>query len=179
MASNTLLAGELARRNKEMESIKEVPNQDLLTLNHTVEATLPESDGSKSNWEMTLYQHQRQDDGIENYKNNPSFSMASDHDLVGNRMMGLDQPEVDESGKMANHLSNASSLVTSLGSSREGSPDKQNGLPLLFTMPPSSASAKFANSSTSAVNSWMSSTQLRPPMSLPHVPVFAAWTDAT
>ncbi|GMP31202.1 hypothetical protein CsSME_00005513 [Camellia sinensis var. sinensis] len=180
MASNTLLAGELARRNKEIESIKEVPNQDLLTLNHTVEATLPkESDGSKSNWEMTLYQHQRQDDGIENCKNNPSFSMASDHDLVGNRMIGLDQQEVDESGKMANHLSNASSLVTSLASSREGSPDKQNGLPLLFTMPPSSASAKFANSSTSAVNSWMSSTQLRPPMSLPHVPVFAAWTDAS
>lgn len=79
-----------------------------------------------------------------------------------------------------NHLSNASSLVNSVESSREGSPDKNNNTtppPVHFQSPPA---ANFygntTSSSVSNVNSWISSAaaaQLRCP-----VPVFAAWTDA-
>ncbi|GFZ17185.1 integrase-type DNA-binding superfamily protein [Actinidia rufa] len=124
MASNTLLAGELARRNKEVEVNKETSESDP--------------------------------------RPNPSFPMT----------VGSVQQEGNESGKMANHVSNASSLVTSLGNSREGSPDKQNSLPMPFAMP-----SKIFTDSTSNAGSWISSAQIRPPMPMPNVPVFATWTD--
>ncbi|PSS21206.1 AP2-like ethylene-responsive transcription factor ANT [Actinidia chinensis var. chinensis] len=148
MASNTLLAGELARRNKEIEANKEVPN-----IGH------PKQDNvsSETNWKMTLYQATESDP-----RPNPSFPMT----------VGSVQQEGNESGKMANHVSNASSLVTSLGNSREGSPDKQNSLPMPFAMP-----SKIFTDSTSNVGSWISSAQIRPPMPMPNVPVFATWTD--
>ncbi|KAG5241057.1 AP2 ethylene-responsive transcription factor ANT [Salix suchowensis] len=84
------------------------------------------------------------------------------------------------SSKMGAHMSNASSLVTSLSSSREGSPDRAS-LPMLFGMPPSAAS-KFTSPNCD-VNSWIptaaAASQLRPAaVSLPHMPMFAAWTDA-
>ncbi|KAI3813419.1 hypothetical protein L1987_18141 [Smallanthus sonchifolius] len=84
---------------------------------------------------------------------------------------GLD---VDESSKLGPHLSNDSSLVTSLSSSREDSPERNNILPMVLETPPSSAS-KFHGDSSG--NTWIptaaAATQIRP-----HIPVFAAWTDA-
>ncbi|CAL5369347.1 unnamed protein product [Camellia sinensis] len=160
MASNTLLAGDLARRNKAIESAKEVPNHELAILNCNSEAThVKENTGSESDWKMTLYQ-------------------SPQHDLIGIKTMSSGQQEVNDSAKVVNHLSGGSSLVTCLCSSREDSPDKQNGLPLVFAMPPSAS--KLFTSSASSVSSWISSAQLRqPPISMPHVPVFAAWADAS
>ncbi|KAA8531535.1 hypothetical protein F0562_006244 [Nyssa sinensis] len=174
MASSTLLAGELARRNNGIiESSNEVSNHNPSTHNNNGEANISsENNGSESEWKMALYQSSQPDQ-----KSGPSFSVAA-HDLIGiNTMSSGDQQAVDESAKMETHLSNASSLVTSLSSSREGSPDRNNSLPLLFATPPSAS--KFFTSSTNAMNSWISSAQLRPPMAMPHVPVFAAWTDTS
>jgi AP2-like factor (ANT lineage) len=51
---------------------------------------------------------------------------------------------------------------------------------MLFGMPPSAASKLFT-SPNGDVSSWIPSAaaaHLRPAVSLPHAPVFAAWTDA-
>ncbi|XP_019195586.1 PREDICTED: AP2-like ethylene-responsive transcription factor ANT isoform X2 [Ipomoea nil] len=77
-----------------------------------------------------------------------------------------------------NHLSTGnSSLVNSVESSREGSPDKTtNTAPPVHFQSPAAANFYGTSSSVSNVNSWISSAaaaQLRCPL-----PVFAAWTDA-
>ncbi|XP_059624038.1 AP2-like ethylene-responsive transcription factor ANT [Cornus florida] len=166
MASSTLLAGDLARRNTGIESSNEVPNHNPLANDHNGEAILPkESNGIESDWKMSLYNSSQPDqklDGLDSSYKSPLYSMAA-HDLIGIHTMGSGQPEVA-------HMSNTSSIVTSLSSSREGSPEKNNSLSLPFAMPPPA-------SSTDSMSSWISSAQLRPPMSIPHMPVFAAWTD--
>ncbi|KAJ1381762.1 DNA-binding domain superfamily [Sesbania bispinosa] len=93
--------------------------------------------------------------------------------------MVLYQEEAEELSKMGRQvLSNPSSLVTSLSSSREESPDKTS-LPVLFDQMPSTASKLLATiSSTSNVGTWEPSSHLRPALSLPQMPVFSAWTDA-
>lgn len=155
MASNTLLAGENARRIKEIESPTLLPvssHDPSAAHNHLLLESAPQNEHnrSESNWKMTNY--------CKNYQ------------------------DLNDVTKVVNPVSNASSLVTSLGSSREGSPaDKQqprNSRPLVLAMPPSAS--KFFAGSSSDMSSWISSSQLRPPgISLPHVPVFAAWTDAS
>ncbi|XP_052206155.1 AP2-like ethylene-responsive transcription factor ANT [Diospyros lotus] len=114
MASSSLLAGELARRNKDIDSGKELPSNG--------EASDPK----------------------------------------------------DNNGDPANMVSH---LLMS--SSRDGSPEKHNSLPLQFQVPPLMAS-KFVTSGTSTVNSWISSSApLRPQIPMPHVPPFSAWTDTS
>ncbi|XP_059643578.1 AP2-like ethylene-responsive transcription factor ANT isoform X2 [Cornus florida] len=178
MESSTLIAGEMARRNNGIVSSNEVSNHHPSTQYHHGEANLlKENNGSESDWRMVLRQSSQPDEkqgSVENYKST-SFTVAA-HDLIGINSMSSVQQEVDDSAKTATHLLNASSLLTSLNSSREGSPDK-NSLPLLIATTPSPS--KFFASSTSSANSWISSAQLRPSLSMPRVPVFAAWTDAS
>ncbi|XAR62001.1 hypothetical protein NMG60_11016570 [Bertholletia excelsa] len=135
MASNTLLAGELARRNKEIESSN---NQDPIQ---------PEAHKSNSSeWKMVLSQAQQ-------HQTN-AFPMGL-HDLIGIDSVSSGQAIMDEPRRMGAHFSNPSSLVTSLSSSREASPDKTG----LFTKP----------STATTLNSWISQSA--------HLPVFAAWND--
>ena len=167
MASNTLLAGELAKRTKEVgpPSI-EAANHSSATISVDEETVVTtKTNEGESDWKMALYHSSQQ----HQFNHKPElFSFAAE---------SMVQQDVEDSSKMGNHLSNASSLVTSLGSSREGSPDKSS-LPTLFGMPPSVS--KFFASQTNAVNSWIPSTQQRPSNSIsnmPHMPIFAAWTD--
>jgi AP2-like factor, ANT lineage len=102
---------------------------------------------------------------------NSDFSMSL-QDLVGINSVGL-----DDSTKIGTHFSNPSSLVTSLSTSREASPDK-TAPSLLFPKP--SMESKIATNV--AVSSWFPSqvaTQMRPASSinLSHFPVFAAWNE--
>ncbi|KAK9012877.1 hypothetical protein V6N11_040907 [Hibiscus sabdariffa] len=181
MASNTLLAGELARRNKAIEPGNETINHNLLTDNINGETSniSPKNNGVQPDWKMVLYQssdqqlEMKQPNIIENYKTQ-AFALAPET-MIGVDTISSSHREVDESSKIGTHLSNASSLVTSLCSSREGSPDR-NSLPMTFPMPPP-ASKLFATSANN-VNSWIPSAQLRPAISMPQMPVFAAWTDA-
>lgn len=190
MASNTLLAGELARRNKEIEPINNNEAIDYNTSTQNGETNQPKNNnGSGSEWKMVLYQSPQQQPnvcGVEpldqksmnsgNYRN-ASFSMAL-QDLIGIDSVNSSQSLVDESaGKLqGTHFSNPSSLVTSLSSSREDSPDK-TGPTMFFARPPSAS--KFISPSAS-VSTWFPSAagQLRPAaISLAHLPVFAAWSD--
>lgn len=171
MASNTLLAGELARRNKDTDSRTEAIDYNP-SMQNGGEANQPENNnnGNGSDWKMALYQPPQQTqnacvDSLDHQKSNyrsPSFSMAL-QDLIGIDLVNSSQAMVDDSGKLGTHFSNPSSIVTSLSSSREVSPDK-NGSTMLFAKPP-------------LASSWFPS-QLRPAaISMSHLPVFAAWTD--
>jgi AP2-like factor (ANT lineage) len=88
-------------------------------------------------------------------------------------------------------MSSASSLVTSLGNSREGSPDRGGGLSMLFSKPPPAQqhqqqpanNNKPTMSSLMPLGSWASSqasarAAAAAAVSIAHMPVFAAWTDA-
>ncbi|OAY35637.1 AP2-like ethylene-responsive transcription factor ANT isoform X2 [Manihot esculenta] len=181
MASNTLLAGELARRNKDTGSGNEAINHNPSTQNGIGEA-IPslKNDESEPDWKMVLYQSSQQIDqkatnAMDNYKTQ-IFSLNPDNVIGIDSMSSVHQQEVEDSTKMGTHLSNASSLVTSLSSSREGSPDRTR-LPMLFAMPPS-ATSKLLTNPASNMNSWIPTAQLRPAVSLPQLPVFASWTDA-
>ncbi|XP_023002597.1 AP2-like ethylene-responsive transcription factor AIL1 isoform X2 [Cucurbita maxima] len=100
MSSSTLLTGELARRNKKVDTTV-APNNNATNSNST-------------NWKTALYHNQQQQSMAALGGNrNASFTMAL-QDLIG-----------IESLNSASQFSNASSLVTSLSSSsREGSPEK-------------------------------------------------------
>nr|WAK85959.1 transcription factor AP19 [Nothapodytes nimmoniana] len=175
MASSTLLAGELARRNNNVESSNEnSSNRTNLLHNGETDVTMENNVANASDRKMALYQSSLSEHkpyGLEELKT-PSFSVAL-HDLIANDVVRLGQQEPNESSNVGTHLPNASSLVTSLSNSREGSPDKNISVPVQhFSMPPSVS--KPSNSPNRNLNSWISSTQLRP-----HLPVFASWTDSS
>ncbi|TVU44811.1 hypothetical protein EJB05_04270, partial [Eragrostis curvula] len=79
------------------------------------------------------------------------------------------------------HMSNASSLATSVTNSREQSPDRGGGgLAMLFAKS-AAASAKLAyHHQQLPMGSWVSPPPVsaRPAVSIAHLPMFAAWTDA-
>ncbi|CAK9137664.1 unnamed protein product [Ilex paraguariensis] len=186
MASNTLPTGELAKRNKEREPNTEVIEQNQLTID-CEELVQSENNGNGSDWKMGLYQSPLQHQNacveplnekaltIANYRN-PSISIAL-HDLIGIHSVNSNQSQLtgNDSSKLGAQFSNPTSLVTSLSNSREASPDKI-GASMLFSKP--TLATKFISPAT-PLNSWVSSTQLRPaPISMAHLPVFAAWSDA-
>ncbi|KAJ7966489.1 AP2-like ethylene-responsive transcription factor ANT [Quillaja saponaria] len=184
MASNTLLAGELARRNKDTESRTEATDYNTPTQNNGEAIQSGNYNDNGSDWNMVLYQSpQQQTNGCDkksmncgNYRN-PTFSMAL-QDLVGIDSVSSSQHIMADSAKMGAHFSNPSSLVTSLSSSREASPDK-TGPAFLFPKPP--MSSKIVSSVAAGVtSSWFPSaaSQMRPAaISMAHLPVFAAWND--
>lgn len=143
ISSNTLLAVDLARRNNHTEPTIQSSNRTVHSKNN----------GNGSDWRMVLSQSQypRQSSYM-----NPSFSVAL-QGLTGTDSGNSSHLIVDESARIGTRFSNPSSLVTSLNSSREASPEKTNCL-----------------------SSWISSAQLRTPtISMAHLPLFAAWSDDT
>ncbi|ESW27793.1 hypothetical protein PHAVU_003G232600 [Phaseolus vulgaris] len=174
MASSNLLSSELARRNRETDSGTQYIDQNRKSsaYDDTQEAILMQKSCESQNdqWKMALYQSSQQLDQnpprIESDRTNQSFSVALD---------SMFHQEVEESSKVRTHVSNPSSLATSLNSSREGSPDRTS-LPMLSGMP--STASKLLSTNPNNVNSWDPSPHLRPALSLPQMPVFAAWTDA-
>ncbi|KAL6983042.1 hypothetical protein U1Q18_016434 [Sarracenia purpurea var. burkii] len=183
-ASSTLLPGELARRIKEPMresnafSIEHNPSDQ----NGSGQVVQPgiDNDGiNGSDWKMVLHQNAA---GVKplgekrhcmgNYRSSSSSSSsftAALQDMIG---IGLRNNSI--------HFSNPSSLVTSLSSSREASPDKSGPSCMQFGKPPLAA-AKFISqvtTTTTNVSSWIPSAQLRTtPSSMAHLPVFAAWND--
>lgn len=169
MASNTLLTGEVARRTKEGRPTIEAPVEECHASSQRGEACARaqlEHVANGCDWKMVPHNdapepapgHQGSL-GVENYQN-PTFSGGL-HDLMG---LHSSQRVADETAAtMAPNFSNASSLVTSLGSSRETSPDRYGG-PNKFVCPSSNMGA------------WIPTDQLRPvPLTTAHLPV---WNDA-
>nr|GMC72111.1 AP2-like ethylene-responsive transcription factor ANT isoform X1 [Ipomoea batatas] len=140
MASTNLLAGDQARRNKDAgppaNNIEEVVNKNGGDHEDNAGAAAPD-------WRIALYQSTAPEAAVVVAAAPQSSSACFGMGESAARMMIA-------------HLSNASSLVTSVESSRECSPDKMNTV----------------GTGSAATSSWISSAQLRP-----HVPVFAAWTD--
>lgn len=189
MASSTLLAGELARRNKDTQSRSEAIKYNTSMQNDGGTDTQPENNnGNSSDWRRVLCQPPQQTPNscvIEsldhkkslsfvNYRND-SFSVAL-QDLIDVDSVNSGQAMANDSaGKHGTHFSSPSSLVTSLNSSREASLDRIASTNL-FPKPP--LASKFVSPATGTVSSWWESTQLRPAaISMANLPLFAAWTD--
>ncbi|XP_010556486.1 PREDICTED: AP2-like ethylene-responsive transcription factor ANT [Tarenaya hassleriana] len=160
MSSSTLLAGENARKiHREMP-----PVNHLEPVGYANQVPV-----------QTGVQNPVQPDNIPNYHNAPAFpSAAALEGFVG----------IECVDKVGVHLSNPSSLVTSLSSSREGTPDK-TGSTSGLGFDKNALTAKFVNPAA-GVASWFPATQpLRPSAAaavtavpMAHFPVFAAWNDA-
>ncbi|GER31008.1 integrase-type DNA-binding superfamily protein [Striga asiatica] len=159
MESNGLLSGEMARRTKG-PIIPCGPNNSLgNNFPNNPEMDQMKEVPNSSDWTMALY--------------------GSAHEKQGN--FGLDvfgpgQQELCGPGKMTGQVSTNSSLVTSLSSSREGSPDRNVGGPvqMQFGLPGPLASKFFpCPSGSEAGPNWMPSGHVRP-----QVPLFSAWTDS-
>ncbi|KAK9052511.1 hypothetical protein SSX86_029140 [Deinandra increscens subsp. villosa] len=148
IASSTLLAGELARRTKEVEPTNELLLDQPPAQNDEPKTVLTEQTANRNmlDWKMTLY----------------------DQNGTGS---GLDVD--DQSSKLGTHLSNASSLVTSLSSSREDSPERNNILPMVLETPPSSASKFLGNSSG---NTWIPTTAAAATQMRSHIPITFSFT---
>ncbi|GAB4852408.1 hypothetical protein Ancab_016601 [Ancistrocladus abbreviatus] len=158
MASNTLLPGEQAKRIKALEPNTEAVDNNPLIQN-IGDATSVCNNENCSHWKMTLYHHYPQQQ--------PNASLES-QDVISVDSVNSTQPMADndhQSTKLGSiYFSNSSSLVTSLNSSREASPDKA-GSSIVLSKPPQLA--------------WMPSAQLTraAALSMTHLPVFAAWSD--
>ncbi|KAL0461870.1 UNVERIFIED_CONTAM: AP2-like ethylene-responsive transcription factor ANT [Sesamum latifolium] len=155
MESNALLSGEMARRNKDADSIHNVttsftsPNpSDNVDSNVT-----KESHSDMSELGMALYQSS-------NFK--AASSSVSVDAMIGTEVVVSDQHDVEETGKTVSR-----SLLTSLSGSREDrSPVRRNSDAMEFS--------KFFTLPTTAMNYWIPSAQMRP-----QVPLFSAWADAS
>ncbi|KAL5209542.1 hypothetical protein ABZP36_005165 [Zizania latifolia] len=181
MESNTLLPGELARRKKENDGGAAAADATAESAAVASAAVALVQAGNAADWKMPAelqpaartasneQQHSRNHHHHHDLLPNEAFSVL--HDIVS---AGADIARGN--GSVA-HMSNASSLATSLASSREQSPDRGGGLAMLFAKP---AASKLI--SPSPLNSWVSPTpaavQARPGVSIAHLPMFAAWTDA-
>ncbi|GJN23174.1 hypothetical protein PR202_gb10801 [Eleusine coracana subsp. coracana] len=171
MENNTLLPSELVRRrNKDAAVEVEVDAAAAL-----VQA------GNAIEWKTTQVvarttttEEQQQNNGHEQQllAASEAFSAFSAlHDIVS--------VEAAHGGNM----SNSSSLATSVSNSREQSPDRGGGLAMLFAKPVSNAASNKLAYSPLPLGSWVSSpspvSSARPGgVSIAHLPMFAAWTDA-
>ncbi|XP_025666979.1 AP2-like ethylene-responsive transcription factor ANT [Arachis hypogaea] len=173
MGSNTLLAGELARRNNKDTAI-EPPRWEAIEYNTNVEAVQARNNNNDNN------NNNNNNDVDSNWKmvSGGAFSVGI-HDLIG--IEGQHQHQHQHHQQQP--LMEASSLVTSLSSSREASPDKIMGpSSMIFPKPLQLEPKMVLNNpltSTGVVGSWFPS-QMRPAsaaISLSHLPVFAAWND--
>ncbi|KAG6438075.1 hypothetical protein SASPL_103010 [Salvia splendens] len=181
MASSTLPTGEVARRTKEgrpSASVEECHGGEAPPL---AVAARGEHVSNACDWKMVPYndapgqgQGHQGSVGVGTLEvktlnlgsyQSPAFSTGL-HDLIG---LDTSQRAVHESttSTMAPHFSNASSLVTSLSSSREASPDRYGDGPSRFVGPSSNMGA------------WIPTAQLRPVLlTTAQLPAFASWNDA-
>jgi AP2-like factor, ANT lineage len=167
MESSTLLPGEQVRRRKEGAdaAVSEaaaalVQAGNCMTDTWKIQAALPAAARAD---ERGAGQQQRQD-----LLSSEAFSLL--HDIVS-----VDAAAGTGTGGMSNA---SSSLAPSVSNSREQSPDRGGAsLAMLFAKP--AAAPKLA--CPLPLGSWVSPSAVsaRPPgVSIAHLPVFAAWTDA-
>lgn len=159
IASNTLLSGELARKNKAITGGCGSSIDPPLIQNSGRELDITEDNSSSgSDWKMVMYQSPQHNASVpESLNERPML-----HGLFGMETASLTQG-MDDSGKQTGsmHQSNHSSLVTSLSSSREKSPDR-TGLSILYSKAP----PKLISPAP-----WSS-------FPIGSMPVFAGWSDA-
>ncbi|CAN0922012.1 AP2-like ethylene-responsive transcription factor CRL5 [Linum grandiflorum] len=187
MASNTLLAGDLARRNNnnnnqsnnklELDTTTtttmiNIPDAVAIGYSDNNNSTSPSQNNNNGNvtslseWNAMLY-------GSSNNHHHHQVQ-AGFHDLIGMESLS-NMGQVDLAAKLGagahSTCSNPSSLVTSLSSSREGSPDKVNtssGMLFGNGKPPLASKYVATSSSSSTLPPWFQA----------NLPMFASWNDA-
>ncbi|RLN39176.1 AP2-like ethylene-responsive transcription factor ANT [Panicum miliaceum] len=172
MESSTLLPVEEARKVKAIEACSSVPmmhNNGGRELNPTEETS--------ADWRMVLHDSfQEAVHGPEAVDPQKGIMSETHSSLPG--IVGLDvscvahDHHLDVPGKSGGvNFSNSSSLVTSLGNSREGSPERL-GLAMMYGKQQPHAV------SLAAVSPWMPMPAPAAQHVVSHLPVFAAWADA-
>ncbi|RWW64421.1 hypothetical protein BHE74_00028347 [Ensete ventricosum] len=167
MASSTLLAGELARRNKNVEPSAPTSNRELNLTADNITSSYHQS----TNQASPIMPQEQNQKLITTSAGFPNEHLASN--LHGVVSMNASAQGIGDSANLVTTAPgmNPSFLFTSLSSSREGSPDRTDISMLFAKTPPKLISP-------TPLHSWMPSTQLRSALPLSHMPVFAAWTDA-
>uniref|UniRef100_A0A0A9F2M5 AP2/ERF domain-containing protein n=1 Tax=Arundo donax TaxID=35708 RepID=A0A0A9F2M5_ARUDO len=178
MASNTLLPGELARRKRDDDPSSSAAVAADSSSAAALAAQAVGTNAATDTWKIAAMstaapravaeqQHQGHHDALSGAE---AFSVL--HDLV------VTAADVGGNAGGAHHMPmlGASSLVTSLSNSREGSPDRGGGLSMLFSKP---SPAKQPMSPLMPLGSWTSPASARPAaVSIAHMPLFATWADA-
>ncbi|XP_050365469.1 AP2-like ethylene-responsive transcription factor AIL1 [Argentina anserina] len=152
MASNTLLAGDSAKRNKTPPGLGDEAANQIGNGEESITVAVKNTNEVEEWKMMQLFQ---------------SSEQVLDHQNV---IQAEHQAEKSATMGTTTHLSNASSLVTSLSSSREGSPDKSSQ-PSYLGMPPTASKFFSSFGTNNMVSSWIPAGQ---GISLPHMPFFAA-----
>ncbi|XP_023536505.1 AP2-like ethylene-responsive transcription factor ANT [Cucurbita pepo subsp. pepo] len=161
MASSSLLSGEFARRNRDHKPTNAIKHEEP---KQNISRTDPaEVYNNNLDWRTVFHENLLLDPSA-SVESIDQKSMASSGGYLNN-LIGV-VVETEGSSKYKAHFSNASSVVSSLSSSRETSPDKPNG----------SSSVPFGSNGRSI---WLPSPpQMRPaPVSLP-VESTVGWNDA-
>ncbi|RLN16903.1 AP2-like ethylene-responsive transcription factor ANT isoform X4 [Panicum miliaceum] len=177
MESNTLLPGEQVRRRKDGEGGGAAAEGDDVA---STAAALVQAGNcaAADTWRIQAAPAVTRADGLhgqvqqqhQGLLSSEAFSLL--HDIVSVDAAG------QGGGSASAHMSNASSLAPSVSNSREQSPDRGGGgLAMLFAKPAAAAS-KLA--CPLPLGSWVSPSPVsaRPGVSIAHLPMFAAWTDA-
>lgn len=165
MTSNTLLAGELVRRNKEA-----APRYDM---GYLTSGEAPQSiDGNGLGWKIVLHESpQGQPNDVAKSLDQKSIARS---DQISSLSMAL-QHISDEGNRGRASFADPSSAVTGLGNSQDGAPDRTCSNTLLgkpVSVP------EFTNAPPGCISSWLHSTRLiSAPISGSRSPVFTALSE--
>lgn len=170
MSSNTLLSGEQAKRTTTRIKDSEEPKSEAKECNNNVVSS---SSPILNNQEVEAVNKNENNWNQSPQQESNTCDQKTDFSMSLQDIIGIDSVD-DSSNKMIRtHFSNSSSLVTSLSSSRECSPDnKSNGPTMNFPKPP--IGSKMVSPIATRVGSWFPSGGSIP---MSHLPVFAAWSD--
>ncbi|CAK8569790.1 unnamed protein product [Lathyrus sativus] len=170
MSSNTLLSGEQAKRTTARINDSEEPKSEAKDCNNNVVSV---SSPILNNQEVEAVNKNENNWNQSPQQESHTCDQKTDFSMSLQDIIGIDSVD-DSSNKMIRtHFSNSSSLVTSLSSSRECSPDnKSNGPTMSFPKPP--IGSKMVSPIATRVGSWFPSGGS---ISMSHLPVFAAWSD--
>ncbi|CAD6210289.1 unnamed protein product [Miscanthus lutarioriparius] len=175
MESSTLLPAEEARKVKAIEAANNAP------MMHNGGRDLNPAEETGAGWRMVLHGSLQEavhcPEAVDLQRGIMSESHPSLHGVVGLDIeCAVHDHHLDVPGKTTGSInfSNSSSQVSSLGNSREGSPERL-GLAMLYGKQPSAVAT---------MSPWMPMAAqtvaqvLKQPNVISHLPVFAAWADA-
>jgi AP2-like factor, ANT lineage len=161
MESNTLLPSEFVRRDKDGDNA----GTAAITTVEDAAAALVHAGNNAIEWKIQQAAARTDEHVQQNHEllaSDAYSAFSVPHDMVS-------------ADNASAHMSNASSLATSVSNSREQSPDRGGGLAMLFAKPGSKLTCPPL-----PLGSWVSPSPVsaRPGVSIAHLPMFAAWTDA-
>ena len=172
LESSTLLPGEQVRRRKDGEGGGGAVGESDAVASAAAALVQAGNCAAADTWRIQAAPAQGQVQQHQGLLSSEAFSLL--HDIVSVDAAG----QGGGGGGASAHMSNASSLAPSVSNSREQSPDRGGGgLAMLFSKP-SAAVSKLA--CPLPLGSWASPSPVsaRPGVSIAHLPMFAAWTDA-